>query len=500
MIPTFGLWFFLEESKHFKLSLAVLVCAGVLSAILSYFNTYLISELINNIGLFTDTSELNYYIGMILLLYFLSQVAGYASRRFGEALPIKFKDQAREVIYKRIISQPFNKTLSYDKGLLHSEINEYLNITNNLVSSAIGAIGKIASFIIAIYVLSSSLPLSVPLVIVATFFLVGIFVYLSKKYIALSAIYSDTIISLESRIKHMLLASNQNKTNKHLLLFELSLFNNEKKSKWWRYDQVKSYHAYRWFVQLLSFNSFHALFLGITAYSIVRGQAEIGDIVLVNWIFSQFSSFVIFLTEIVVDARKNYAISDRVAGKINGLVNTNSRQGKIQVGDSYINTLDIDIKFGKSNLVLGDNGIGKSINLLAATGALEGRESQSDSVSMMTSNDILFDDLSIRENVLLEKFDGYVPEIANRSEQDLAAGLSSGEKQIVRLYRCINAEADIYIFDEPCVNLDTTDKVSTVLNMIPKGKTVVVISHQEIEFEFDNVINFNSGSEKEYLT
>lgn len=480
-IPDHPVLFVIRTIKEMRGVVALSIIVGVVSAWLGYTNTYLISDLIENVERSSFSELVNSYFVPIVLVLVATQLSGYVSRRHLEPLTIKFKDIARENIYHIILKNPFNKTLSFDKNKLHSLTDEYVNTANSFLSTILGTPSRLVSFGIACWVLYERVPAGIILIAFVVPLFCAVFVSLSQKYIALSKVYSEYIVLLESRIKHMFQSLNQNKANVSLRLFEFGLFQREREQKWAEYDKVKSYHAYRWAVQLSSFNLIHVGFLLVVAHRISIGVASIGDIVLINWVFGQFSSFLIFATELIVDLKKTSVVSKRNADEINCLFVVDNRTDFIQVGNEYVPELDMNFVQNKFTLVTGPNGIGKSTNVLMKYGGLQ---NDCHCVSVMTPHDTLFDELSIRENILLDKEDGFLPSFVFRTSQDNSIGLSSGEKQLIRIYRCANQDADVYIFDEPCVNLDDTNLFVPALEYL-RGKTVIVISHQEINFTFD---------------
>lgn len=484
-IPDHPMRFVIRTISEMRGVVALSIVVGIISAWLGYINTYLISDLIENVEQSNFSELVNNYFVPIVLVLVATQFSGYVSRRHLEPLTIKFKDIARESIYRIILNNPFNKTFSFDKNKLHSLIDEYVNTANSFLSATLGVPSRLVSFGIACWVLYGKIPAGIIIIALVIPLFCVVFVRLSQKYIALSKIYSEHIVLLESRIKHMFQSLVQNKANIPLRLFEDGLFQHEKEQKWKEYDKVKSYHAYRWAVQLSSFNLIHVGFLLVVAHRIPLGAASIGDIILINWVFGQFSSFLVFITELIVDLKKTSVVSKRNADEINSLFVLDSKEGLIQAGNEYVPELNMNFVQGKFTLVTGPNGIGKSTNILMKYGGLHNDD---DSVSVMTPHDTIFEELSVRENILLNKEDGFLPSFVFRANQGNSVGLSSGEKQLVRIYRCANQDADVYIFDEPCVNLDDTNLLIPVLEHL-RGKTVIVISHQELDFAFDRYLN-----------
>jgi len=75
--------------------------------------------------------------------------------------------------------------------------------------------------------------------------------------------------------------------------------------------------------------------------------------------------------------------------------------------------------------------------------------------------------------------------------------LSLGEKQKVLLSRCLNKDANVYIFDEPTTNLDQLSKrkfSDILLGLIEQQKIVIVVTHDE---DLKDIANHNLYLKKE---
>lgn len=142
------------------------------------------------------------------------------------------------------------------------------------------------------------------------------------------------------------------------------------------------------------------------------------------------------------------------------------------------------IEKGKINLIVGDNGIGKTTLIEAImnlTTRYDGEILINSKVLDKTSG-ILFDDLV------------YVPANPTISEygvlKDKIKG-SSGQRKLSQLKHAIKTDKSLYIFDEPTNFLDQEVKAKVleqICDLNRKGKLVIVISHDEI---FMKNSNFN---------
>lgn len=139
---------------------------------------------------------------------------------------------------------------------------------------------------------------------------------------------------------------------------------------------------------------------------------------------------------------------------------------------------------GKVNLIVGDNGIGKTTlieALMNLTTRYDG-EILINGKAIDRTSGVLFDDLVyIPSNPIISEYGVLKDKIKG----------SSGQRKLSQLKHAIKTNKSLYIFDEPTNFLDREVK-SKVLDLIMdlnrKGKLVIVISHDEI---FMKNSNFN---------
>lgn len=151
-------------------------------------------------------------------------------------------------------------------------------------------------------------------------------------------------------------------------------------------------------------------------------------------------------------------------------------------GERLHQAISEEIVKDKINLIVGDNGIGKTTLIEAImnlTTRYEGEILINGKVLDKSSN-LLFNDLVyIPANPLISEYGTLKDKIKG----------SSGQKKLAQLKHAIKTDKSLYIFDEPTNFLDKEVKAK-VLNLIMdlnrKGKLVIVISHDEIFMKNSN--------------
>lgn len=100
-------------------------------------------------------------------------------------------------------------------------------------------------------------------------------------------------------------------------------------------------------------------------------------------------------------------------------------------------------------------------------------------------------DRKTRAESLLGQVD--ISEQANK----FPSALSGGEQQRAAIARALANDPPVVVADEPTGNLDsktTTDILELFAQLVAKGKTVVVVTHEDVsDYEYDRVITLNDG-------
>ncbi|MDE1186710.1 MAG: ATP-binding cassette domain-containing protein [Pantoea sp.] len=161
--------------------------------------------------------------------------------------------------------------------------------------------------------------------------------------------------------------------------------------------------------------------------------------------------------------------------------------------------LNLRLRGGKTTVMLGRSGIGKSTLLRLVAGLLQPQQGRisgvAASVAWMGQQDLLFPWLSVLDNVMLAarlKGDKPEPERAQHLLEQVKLTqvanarpdtLSGGMRQRVALARTLYAQRDVVLMDEPFATLDVMTKLSlqTLTATLLQGKTVLLVTHDPLE-------------------
>jgi len=174
---------------------------------------------------------------------------------------------------------------------------------------------------------------------------------------------------------------------------------------------------------------------------------------------------------------------------------------------AILHQVNAEIKQGSLFLIDGDNGSGKTTLLHCLLGLEKEYQGQvifknNNATHVTYSDSVIGHNFSyyashqylnygtIKKNIAYNIYDDdEQQDVVNCFGLDLAKvifyngeNLSLGEKQKVLLSRCLNKDANIYIFDEPTTNLDRGSKhqlIEMLLELKRQNKVVIVVTHDD---------------------
>lgn len=186
--------------------------------------------------------------------------------------------------------------------------------------------------------------------------------------------------------------------------------------------------------------------------------------------------------------------------------------------ENIISDFSCEISENQNVLIKGEVGSGKSTlmklllgwytptNGTITIGGINIRELSSlqlaNEIYIMPQNIILFDDMTIKENIFYNRKFSSLDElnlpksfinILDKKVEKNGINLSGGQKRIVLLLRTYFNSCPVIILDEPISNIDSdTIKIcNSIIKKISKDRTLICISHTNIDIEFDKIIDLN---------
>ena len=161
---------------------------------------------------------------------------------------------------------------------------------------------------------------------------------------------------------------------------------------------------------------------------------------------------------------------------------------KKNYGENVIyDNFDLSIEQNEKLVILGESGSGKTtlFNVIAGltdyVGEIKGVNRP---ISMVFQKDMLVKNLTVRENIELVNKKVDIKDVLAQvklegKENAFIKNLSGGQARRVAIARAICFDAELYLLDEPFINLDLALKF-TLIDLIKKqkkDKTVVLITH-----------------------
>ena len=157
-----------------------------------------------------------------------------------------------------------------------------------------------------------------------------------------------------------------------------------------------------------------------------------------------------------------------------------------------------DISFivnsGECLVIRGENGSGKSTLLLVLSGNLKldsGEVKADGRIGLVPQGNSIFEDMTVGENLrffahLAGKKVTRMPFDLEQYEKTKAAKLSGGFKKRLNVACTLVSAPDIWLFDEPCANLDEkwrSELAAMIRSLKKRGCTIVYVSHDTAEYE-----------------
>lgn len=161
---------------------------------------------------------------------------------------------------------------------------------------------------------------------------------------------------------------------------------------------------------------------------------------------------------------------------------------------TILEDISFRVEDGECLVITGENGSGKSTLLSVIAGVLKPQTGSIDAngrIGYVPQGSSIFEDMTVKEN--LSFFAGLAGRKVNRIPFDLekyenvrAARLSGGYKKRLNVACTLVTGPSIWLFDEPCANLDTrwkAEMIRLVRSCKQRGCTVLYVGHDSEEYE-----------------
>ena len=173
---------------------------------------------------------------------------------------------------------------------------------------------------------------------------------------------------------------------------------------------------------------------------------------------------------------------------------------------SVLRDVSFTLEAGRCLVVAGANGCGKSTLLALLSGALSGADgsvrTDGETIGLVPQGFAVFDDMTVLDNI---RFFAHLQhkEVSRPLSFGLepyakkkAALLSGGYKKRLCIACTAAADPDIWLFDEPCANLDIVwrdEMIRMVCALKDAGKGIVYVGHDPAEFVpfYDEILFLN---------
>lgn len=275
------------------------------------------------------------------------------------------------------------------------------------------------------------------------------------------------------------------------------------------------------------------LITAITAYSVVCNDLSLGNMVAIQFIIGQIESPLMQLTSFIYSYqdvtiainRINEVAESKSEKELYGCIQDLNNNFSITINDLYfkysqfdlnnvLSKINIKIPQGKITAIVGASGSGKSTLIKILLGYYPNYKGHikigntnlkdldvnfwrqqcgvvmqdgiifSDSIA----GNVAIDDMGINMEKVIEaceiagvsQFIQKLPNSYNTQIGPDGIGLSKGQKQRILIARAIYKNAPFLILDEATNSLDTENemRITNNLNMLSKGKTVIIIAHR----------------------
>lgn len=533
-LPSWSGIAFVRSLGSFRRQFILLTIVAFVSAALRFGGVFILGELVTALPQVDPSEVLLFYIPLWIGSLIVVECLDYLTRRFAESLPEKVADLAYQDLLLSLFDAPLSKLRIVSLEKLHASLKVYRSHIERFGHEwSWTLVHRAVNFLTILVLLGIQGPLILLLAILYLTTFLFISFSISSAIAPYAARHSIARLRVDERQLESALALPFLRRMRGVTYVE-EILQSLYGQAWGALDSLKSFHAWRWLLQL---NIYHVLSvgcIGFGAYQVALGRLELGFLVLLRWAFDQLWNILVFLVEWYVrllHERQDRLILQQQISHILPLsqslteVGENKTQdrafscfeykeGSVQIAtDLVLRFPSFEIRQGERIGVIGESGSGKTSFLEVLSGLTPGGgmfrvdgasnpekiECIQDGMVICTPHDPLFK-VSLRENLSLGKqiddetiwqvirgvqAQSFVSSLDQTVGED-NIGFSSGECQRLRLARALLAESDFLLLDEPLTGIDQENraKIQSFLTTYLKGTTVIWVTHSTDELAF----------------
>lgn len=503
-----------------KLVLILLLLTSLFLILVSFLSTFMLKRIID-----AYSSKL---ISIALILIIIKVLISYLKNIMVAHLNKKINNELIFNYFKHLFNLPFKYLQLKKKGDLINRVNDLNNIKDYfskvLIDTIIYFMFLISSLII-MFNLNKNLSISLS---IFTLIYVIISYFLNKKiyYSLIKVIDSETLLMdhIVEYLNNIWTIKILNKVNYFISKLKTNInYNNQN-----YFNLEKKYN-----LNELIINIYNEVILLIIIALGLKYRYSITSLFIYLFIFDYFNQSIKYFIGLIPNLMYFKGAYERISNlyRIKEIETKNGlkyHEGDIIASNltyqinlkEIFNNLSFEIKRGNKVLLIGDNGSGKTtlLNILFLNitdykgiikiGNINIKDLDQDyfnNISYVSQTDDLFNDTILNNIILDYSFNPdkleiinkmlYLDEIYKTKYNGLNSlikdNLSGGEKQRIILARALYSDFDILMLDEALSEISSNLRIKIIqnINTYYKDKTIIYVSHNNEEYEYDQIIN-----------